>query len=173
MWSPYWLYRSSMNGPTLETVCANMNLWRWTRKSSSPRRGSLLGSGMVCYNQMVNHNRTLRRQELERMQTILMQRFHLDYPLCLETGQTDLYSKSVPMRALKALLDLSPQQSSSSWQLTAEEWKYLSFHVDPVSQEGIWAWQLEYEIWIKGYPWFNSKGAWTGWIGGHSLGNSG
>ncbi len=100
----------------------------------------------VCYNQMVNHNRTLRRQELERMQTILMQRFHLDYPLCLETGQTDLYSKSVPMRALKALLDLSPQQSSSSWQLTAEEWKYLSFHVDPVSQEGIWAWQLEYEI---------------------------
>lgn len=48
MWSPYWLYRSSMNGPTLETVCANMNLWRWTRKSSSPRRGSLLGSGMCA-----------------------------------------------------------------------------------------------------------------------------
>ncbi|KAK0430838.1 hypothetical protein EV421DRAFT_237089 [Armillaria borealis] len=103
----------------------------------------------ACYNRRANHDETLRRRELERMRTILMQKFHLDYPLRPETEQTELYSESISMRALNALLALSPQRPAHAAQLTSEEWKYLSFHVDPISHEGIWAWQPEYEIRIK------------------------
>ncbi|PBK96138.1 hypothetical protein ARMGADRAFT_1028343 [Armillaria gallica] len=101
------------------------------------------------YNQTANHGMTFRRRELERMRTILMQKFHLDYPLCPEMDQTDLYSESASMRALNALLALSPRRPAHAAQPTSEEWKYLSLHVDPISHEGIWAWQPEYEIRLK------------------------
>ncbi len=100
----------------------------------------------ACYNRTANHD---RRQELERMRTILTQKFHLDYPPRPTTEETDLYSESASMKALDALLYLSPQRPAQASQLTPDEWKYLSFHVDPISQEGIWAWQPEYEIQIK------------------------
>ncbi|SJL15471.1 uncharacterized protein ARMOST_18969 [Armillaria ostoyae] len=166
------------------------------------------------YDRMANHDMTLRRRELERMRTILMQKFHLNYPLRPETEQTELYSESASMRALNALLavsrarrillcvfvnmdefvcfdssiylrgnayqcharkrkrkcdnacertqtharkctrkilraPVSPRRPAHAAQLTPEEWKYLSFHVDPISHEGMWAWQPEYEIQIK------------------------
>ncbi|PBK62546.1 hypothetical protein ARMSODRAFT_964047 [Armillaria solidipes] len=103
----------------------------------------------ACYDLIANHDMTLRRWELERMRTILMQKFHLDCPLRPETEQKELYSESASMRALNALLALSPRRPAHAAQLTPEEWKYLSFHVDPISHEGIWAWQPEYEIRIK------------------------
>ncbi|KAK0185431.1 hypothetical protein F5146DRAFT_1143886 [Armillaria mellea] len=101
------------------------------------------------YDRTAIHDANLRRLELERMRTILVQKFHLDNPPRPDTEQIDLYSESASMRALKALLDLSPHRQASANQLTPEQWKYLSFHVDPMSHKGIWAWQLEYEVQIK------------------------
>ncbi len=70
---------SSMN-LTSARACVNRNLWPWTSASSSSRIRSLLGSGtraMTGWRTMIG---LFRRQELERIQIISMQKFHLYYP---------------------------------------------------------------------------------------------